>query len=1166
MSNSTLKSYASKVAGGVAGVTMLAMSAMSVGAQSVSIEQLLAQIAQLQDQLTSLQGGSTSGSTGVSYTFTRNLQVGSTGEDVRMLQKALNASADTRVASTGAGSPGAETTYFGPATKAAVIKFQNKYASEVLTPVGLSNGTGYFGPSSRAKMNAMSTGPGTGTGTIPTGSGLSVSAATQPMNALAIQGAARVPFTKFTVRAGASNVTMTGVMVMRTGPGVDGNFSGVTLLDENGQQIGIAKTLGSLHTATVGESVVIPAGTSRTFTIAGNMASSLTTNAGQVVALAVTGVNVDGGVTVTGVSETAPIVGAYHVINGTLTLGTATMNVSSLDPNNTNSKEIGTSNFVFAGVRMTAGSAEDVLLKSIRWNQAGSAGSGDLSNVRVVVDGTEYPTTISADGKYYTASFGSGIKIEKGLQKDVTIKADIVGGANRTVRFDIYKSTDVYVEGLTYMQGITPTAGSTSASSDSTAEFTTGTPFFHGALQNVTAGSVTTVSKATAGDGAAQNVAVNVTNQTLGGFEADIKGESVSVQSTIFWFQVSGSGGSITDIDNVSLFLKGVNGAADTIVAGPQDVASTGKVTFTDTVTFPTGKNTYILKGKLGTSFTNNQTVIASTTPSSDWSNVTGQITGNNITLSNGLVTFNTMTVKAATTTVTVSSSPSSQNVVMGQTAFTLANFQYDASASGEDIRVNSAQYTAETDTGASYPTNCFAYDGTTRLNSTAVNPTSDGAKTFTFDTALVVPKGTVKTVALKCDIPTNLTADDTFEWKLAASATNQATGTGSSQTITLTVADSTNNQNKMTFKSGGSFTVQLDSSSPSYSVKAANTTGNTSTVFKLRATNEAITLSQIALQLSNSSASSTPGNLTNVTLWDGATQVGTAVFTGSTRFATTTLSAPFVIPKDADKMLTVKVDLAPIGTSEAGTQGALVQVDYDGGDSTGTRGVGQASGSTINTGSTSDTATDGYRVFKSVPTVAADSLSATGVSDGRLMRFRVTADSKGDIGIAKFSFTIATTTASVTQLNLFGYTDSGYSNAISGVSAGGQIQSSNQASLASTGLNIYPKTSAGATTTIQVPAGQTRYFELRGSVSGVTTGASISTTLKGDASYPALSTLVGIAGPGAGTVDVTGSSVANFIWSGNATSSAAATDTDWSNSYGIPGLPSSGLIQTRGV
>ncbi|MEX0916927.1 MAG: peptidoglycan-binding domain-containing protein, partial [Candidatus Paceibacterota bacterium] len=117
-------------------------------------------------------GGSTGGTTGgTGFTFTQNLTLGDTGNEVMELQKFLNSDPSTQLGTApDAGSPGNETSYFGPRTKAAVIKFQNKYTASVLTPVGLSVGTGFWGPSSRAHANSMSPSSGdTGGDTGDTG-------------------------------------------------------------------------------------------------------------------------------------------------------------------------------------------------------------------------------------------------------------------------------------------------------------------------------------------------------------------------------------------------------------------------------------------------------------------------------------------------------------------------------------------------------------------------------------------------------------------------------------------------------------------------------------------------------------------------------------------------------------------------------------------------------------------------------------------------------------------------------------------------------------------------------------------------------------------------------------------------------------------------------------
>lgn len=77
--------------------------------------------------------------------LTRTLKLGDRGEDVRLLQQMLNKDPETVVATSGLGALGNESTYFGLRTREAVIKFQEKYASSTLSPLGLTKGTGNFG-------------------------------------------------------------------------------------------------------------------------------------------------------------------------------------------------------------------------------------------------------------------------------------------------------------------------------------------------------------------------------------------------------------------------------------------------------------------------------------------------------------------------------------------------------------------------------------------------------------------------------------------------------------------------------------------------------------------------------------------------------------------------------------------------------------------------------------------------------------------------------------------------------------------------------------------------------------------------------------------------------------------------------------------------------------
>ena len=1134
------------------GLTIAAL--LSVGAlvpatsSALTIDELMAQITALQAELQKMQGTTSTVST-AKCSFARSLTVGSKGEDVTCLQNYLKGAGHLTVSATG---------FFGSLTKVAVMKWQSANS--------IAPAFGYFGSVSRAKYDSLmatvvsssssstsTSSTGSSSSVVAVGGALAINSATQPANSLAVISAAKLPFTKVTLTAGTQDVTVTGITVERTGLAVDSVFAGVVLLDETGAQLGIAKTLNSDHRTTVGDTVTIKAGQSKTFTIAGNMAdnsgSIMTNAAGQVASLSV--VSVTTSATVAG---SLPITGASHTINASLTIGSVTMAVGANDPQNNPSKEIGTTGYVFSGVKVTAGSAEKIRVTSIRWNQSGSAAVSDLANIKTYVEGTAYDTVVSSDGKYYTSTFGSGIVVDKGANIQILVKGDVAGGSGRTIDFDIYKTTDLGITGETFGYGITPPNGSDASGTDDSAFHQSTNPWYDASQVTVSSGTLT-IEKASSVS--AQNIAINLSNQPLGGFSVEAKGEAVSVTNMVFrlasW---AGTGATASTQDITSITLVDENGTA---VAGPVDIAATAAtVTFTDTVTFPVGKKTYTLKGKIGTDFATNQTISASTTPSG-WT-ATGQTTGNSITASpSSAVTGNTMTIKAAVITASVSASPASQTVVAGAQAYTFANIQLDATASGEDIKFNTVPLTFVNGGTASYVTGCTIYDGSSALNSgsnVVAEPTA--SQTFTLDTGLTVSKGTVKTLALKCNIAGSATSSSTFLFGIPAAASWTGTGLTSGQSATITASAA--NSGTMTIGTG-SFTVALDSSSPSYYLAASNTTGNVAGILKFHANNEQINLQKVSLQLTNPTASSSPNDIVKLTLWDGSTQVGEAIFTGSNRNATSTLTGSFNIAKDSDKLMTIKADLAEVSSTGIGAQGAVVAVDYDGADTTGTQGVGQSSGSTISQGSSSDTASSGFRMFKSYPTVAKVAVPTNTLNNGSmsLARFKVTANSTGDVGLYKFSIRISTTTAVVSAVNAYAYTDSGFSNAVSGVGSSGKLLNTDLNmttgwASASTQLDIYPQTTAAASTTLQIPAGQSRYIDVTATIASATTGASVSTQIEGDAAYASASTLMSFYN----TLDTDTHN--DFIWSPNATTSSTLLHRDWTNGYGVSGLPSGNL------
>ncbi len=355
----------------------------------------------------------------------------------------------------------------------------------------------------------------------------------------------------------------------------------------------------------------------------------------------------------------------------------------------------------------------------------------------------------------------------------------------------------------------------------------------------------------------------------------------------------------------------------------------------------------------------------------------------------------------------------------------------------------------------------------------------------------------------------------------------------GNSETCRL-VIPVTQSSNPTT-PASSSFSVSLDASSPAYKIVSANTPSVHTGSFKFRGGSEDIYLYKVAI-IANRSV---PG-IQKVSLYegmgDGAAKLGEGFFVGDSASASVIFTRQMLIPKNTEKVIQVRADIGPIGVAEAvSVSGDFIQLNY--GNAWGKSGI---SGADVSPTGSAEVA--GIRVMKSVPTVSLDSIPGTALADGRLMRFKVTADSKGAVSLGKMVFRMSASRASVSNVRLYAFSDALYSNPIAGVDSDGGIPTSN------VGVFI-----VNPATPVQIPAGATRYFELRGSVSGISNGASVTTTLLSDqsASFPQ-----------------TGSSLrekdVNFVWSPNSIQTAGFANTDWFNGFGVRGLPSAGLPYSR--
>lgn len=329
--------------------------------------------------------------------------------------------------------------------------------------------------------------------------------------------------------------------------------------------------------------------------------------------------------------------------------------------------------------------------------------------------------------------------------------------------------------------------------------------------------------------------------------------------------------------------------------------------------------------------------------------------------------------------------------------------------------------------------------------------------------------------------------------------------------------------------------TVTTDTSSPAFALAAAGTSVPL-VALRLSATGEAVSVNTITVSLAEGVSS----DLENVTLYKDGAPKATAFFVGTGTQAIFTLAAPIVIPKGEYAVFMVQGKLSPIGIGQAVTEsGHKVRVEFKALTGTGLTSLTQ-------TATQGGTQSAGVRVVKSFPTVVLGALPSTGAEDGRLMRFAINANTSGTLGVKDIFINIGSQDVSISSVQLYGYVDASYSTPVSGFTAAGLLGSGDMTGVPGKDFRfVLPST-------LQIPAGTTRYFEVRGAVQPTGPNGFIRTTLVGDQYLYPVETYSSL------------QAKSFFMWTPNSVTTSALTDADWTNGYGVTGLPAVGLNSVR--
>jgi len=507
-------------------------------------------------------------------------------------------------------------------------------------------------------------------------------------------------------------------------------------------------------------------------------------------------------------------------------------------------------------------------------------------------------------------------------------------------------------------------------------------------------------------------------------------------------------------------------------------------------------------------------------------SNAVRQSSLGSIAAPSALVTGNVLTIKVGTLSMAKTSNYPNQNTISPQTAYKIASYVLSGNST-EAVNVNTFDLdiavaggpaiTDVTDVYIKYGNNTTSIIGT------------PAATENTWSPSFVLGVNETMTVDVFATFDASFEAADTITATLevsgttAQSSTSATTSTQAGQTITMAAA---------------SITASLDASSPV--AKLIDDSGSVTTAaYKFVTVTDAYTITDVNVTLGSASA------VSMVHLMDGTTTLASKP--AATDITFSGLNIP--VAANTSKVLTIKLDLSPVGVS-MGTSASSLVTTLDVSDTYARNSQGSS-----NAVSGSDAASTTSYVYKAVPTLSVLPLPSTNLASGTqtLSKFSVSTNGTGTIEWKRISFDIVKEAGPiVASLTVW--------DADTNTQIAGTATMYDTADAASCGAALLGCKVVFVPTTAEQVAG-TKNYVLKATLSGtieatdyVTT--SIPATISSFAASAAYATVAAVGITGSLDTYAEYALTPSFIWSDMSAASHDATTTDWSNNFLVKSLP----------